>query len=152
MHFVTHCTEVSVHKLCPSSSPIPQNQLIQIINDASRLVAGGGMKGRLRGPYPTACWRWQMHQKLLPKKTWLQRLLSPSLMPPSAKLRVKLTISELWRNFSMTHCCILGALWARVGCMPGQGASHAAPEEFFTGDLHPAGVIGAMTMGETLSP
>lgn len=81
MHFVQHCTEVSVNKVSLSSSPIPPNQLIQIINDAPRPIAEGGMKGRLRAPYPTARWHWQMQQKLPPKGMWLQMLLSPSLMP-----------------------------------------------------------------------
>lgn len=36
--------------------------------------------------------------------------------------------------------------------MPGQGVSHASTEEFITGDLHPAGMIGATAMGQTPSP
>lgn len=90
----THCTDVSVNKLPPSSSP-----KIKSSNKWTRLGAGGGMKGRLIVPYPTACWHWQMFQKLPPRGMQLKRFLSPSLIPPSEKLRVKPTICELWNNF-----------------------------------------------------
>lgn len=93
---ISHTAQMSLSTNCPHLQVLKLNQ---VINNVARLDAGEGMKGRHRVPSPPALWHWQMLQKLPPKGTQLKRFLSPSLIPPSEKLRVKPTISELWNNF-----------------------------------------------------
>jgi len=87
------------------------------------------MKGRLRAPHPPPADTGRCTKSFHPKGHGCRGLFPPPWMPPSAKLGLKPTISELWHIFFMPHCCTWGAFGARVGCLPRQGASHAALEE-----------------------
>lgn len=126
---VTHSTDVSVNKLPPPSSPK--------IKSGNKQCSKAG------------CWRGDEEKSqspLTPQPAGTGRC-SKSKHPPTQRDTVvevpfpvpKSPFREAQgeaHNFwtlewlPMSCCCMWGAFQTQVGCMPGQGISHAAPEEF----------------------
>lgn len=145
---MSHNADVSANKLPRSSSP-----KIKSRNKwCSKAGCWRGDEGKAQSPLPHSLLALADAPKAPTQRDAVEEVPFPFPDLPFRKAQGEAHNFRALEWLPVSRCCMWGAFRAREGCMPGQGVSHASPEEFITGNLHPAGMTGATAMGETPSP